>query len=403
MSGSADEAKKRNKQNLYYIMKKTLLIIAALIISSFVSAQQLIKVENLEPTDREGWVGNTVVDYMSVMENTIMVMAPRQIEPNISGTITSVKFCHYEYEEYNTRSYTLKIYEDIDLQLFDEYMNYYYFESCGNEVYSQDFTVEEGQGWRTVELDTPYNIPEGEFWVGIKMNGEGMMLYGDNANSVRGQYYYSDRYEWVWYWKPSMFMVNWEELLFSNAMAIYVEPGSAVSCNPVQNLEGLSAADAPFVSLDWDTPEAGSTGNLLGYNVYRDDVKINEELITICTFEDTQTEEETTYAYSVEAVYDDGCASQCDPIEFTTGGWGGVSENESMNINVYPNPAESLVNVTAEGLRNVELIDMMGRIISRNESSETMMAIDLSGLTSGIYFLRVTTEAGVSLQRISVK
>ncbi len=383
-------------------MKKSLLIIAALIISGFASAQKMIKVENLEPTDREGWVGNTDIEYMSMMENTIMVMAPRQIDPDISGTITSVKFYHYEYEEYNTRSYTLKIYEDINLQLYDEYMNYYYFESCGDEVYSQDFTVEEGQGWRTVELDTPYSIPEGEFWIGVKMNGEGMILYGNQANSVRGQYYYSDRYEFVWYWKPSMFIVNWEELLFSNAMAVYVEDGGDVSCNPVQNLEAYSAADAPFAILYWEAPETGSTGNLLGYNVHRDGVKINEELITICTFEDTQTDEETTYTYSVEAVYDDGCASQCDPIEFTTGGWG-VSENESMNINVYPNPAEGFVNVKAEGLRNVELIDVMGRIISRNESSETTTTIDLSNLTSGIYFLRIMTENGVSLQRVEVK
>ena len=383
-------------------MKKTLLIIAALIISGFASAQQMIKIENPEPTDREGWVGNTDLTYMAMMENTIMVMAPRQIDPDISGKITSLKFYRQVYNEYNTMSYTVKIYENIDLQVYDPNMNYYSFESCGDEVYSQDYTAS-SEGWHIVELDTPYNIPDGEFWIGVKMNGEGMALFGAQESAVLGQYYYSDQYEFVWYWKPSYFVVNWDEYLFSLGLAVFVEPGSAVSCNPVQNLEGLSAADAPFVRLDWDTPEAGSTGNLLGYNVYRDDVKINEELITICTFEDIQTEEETTYAYSVEAVYDDGCASQCDPIEFTTGGWGGVLENESMNINVYPNPAESLVNVTAEGLKNVELIDMMGRIITRNESSETMMAIDLSGLTSGIYFLRVTTEAGVALQRLEVK
>lgn len=302
-------------------MKKTLLIIAALIISGFASAQQLLKIENPEQTDREGWVGNTDLTYMAMMENTIMVMAPRQIDPDISGKITSLKFYRQVYNEYNTMSYTVKIYENIDLQVYDPNMNYYSFESCGDEVYSQDYTAS-SEGWHIVELDTPYNIPDGEFWIGVKMNGEGMALFGAQESAVLGQYYYSDQYEFVWYWKPSYFVVNWDEYLFSLGLAVFVEPGSAVSCNPVQNLEGLSAADAPFVSLDWDTPEAGSTGNLLGYNVYRDDVKINEELITICTFEDTQTEEETTYAYSVEAVYDDGCASQCDPIEFTTGGRG---------------------------------------------------------------------------------
>ena len=380
-------------------MKKTLLIIAALIISSFASAQQLLKIENPEPTDREGWVGNTDLTYMAMMENTIMVMAPRQIDPDINGTITSLKFYRQVYGEYNTTSYTVKIYENIDLQVYDPNMNYYSFESCGDEVYSQDYTAS-SEGWHIVELDTPYNIPDGEFWIGVKMNGEGVALFGAQESAVLGQYYYSDQYEFVWYWKPSYFVVDWDEVLFSLGLAVYVEGG--VSCNPVQDLQGFSPADAPFAILYWEAPETGSTGNLLGYNVYRDGVKINEELITICTFEDTQTEEETTYAYSVEAVYDDGCASQCDPIEVTTNGWG-VSENKKLNVKVYPNPAESLVNVTAEGLRNVELIDMMGRIISRNESSETTTTIDLSNLTSGIYLLRITTENGVATQRLEVK
>lgn len=393
-------------------MKKTLLIIAALIISSFASAQQMLKIENTEPTDREGWVGNTVVDYMSRMENTIMVMAPRQIEPDISGTITSVKFYHSEYEEYNTRSYTLKIYEDINLQIYDEYMNYYYFESCGNEVYSQDFTVEQGQGWKTVELDTPYNIPEGEFWVGIKMNGEGMMLYGNNANSVRGQYYYSDRYEFVWYWKPSMFIVNWEELLFSNAMAVFVTNGSPVSCNPVQNLHGEGWVDLQMAELFWNAPENGSTGTLTGYDVYRDGVKINDALVVETEFLDWGNGEPQvmgdlipyeTYTYYVEAVYSDGCTSACDPIEVKIEQSDNVAENSHANIEVYPNPAEGIVNVTAEGLQDITVIDMMGRVVSQTSASQSAMTVDLSNIPSGLYFLRVTTENGVALKRLEVK
>ncbi|MDO5342031.1 MAG: T9SS type A sorting domain-containing protein [Bacteroidia bacterium] len=392
-------------------MKKTLLIIAALIVSSFASAQQMFKIENPEPTDREGWVGNTDVTYMSMMENTIGVMAPHQIDPDISGTITKLKFYRYIYGEYNTASFTLKIYENIDLQIYDEYMNYYYFESCGDEVYSQDFTAT-GQGWQTIELDTPYEIPDGDFWVGVKMNGEGMLLYGNQANSILGQYYYSDRYEFVWYWKPALFVNDWHEVLFSLAMAVYVEDGGAVSCNPVQNLHGEGWVDGQMAELFWEAPENGSTGTLTGYNVYRDGVKINDDLVVDTEFIDWGDDgvpqvwgnlvPYETYTYYVEAVYSDGCTSQCDPIEVKIEIIENVAENSNVKVEVYPNPAEGFVNVTAEGLRNVELIDMMGRIISRNESSETA-AIDLSGLASGIYFLRLTTEKGVALQRLEVK
>lgn len=392
-------------------MKKSLLIIAALIISSFVSAQQVLKVENPEPTDREGWVGNTDVTYMSMMENTIGIMAPRQIEPNISGKITSLKFYRYEYNEYNTTSFTLKIFEGVDLQVYNPNMNYYYYESCGEEVYSQDFTATE-QGWVTVELDTPYTIPEGEFWIGVKMNGEGMILYGNQANSVLGQYYYLDQYEFVWYWKPSYFVNDWHEILFSLAMAIYVEDADPVNCNPVQNLQGEGWVDGRMAELYWEAPETGSTGMLTGYNVYRDGVKINDALVEETEFLDWGNGEPgnqgdlvpyATYTYYVEAVYSDGCTSACDPIEVTIEQDDAVIENSNVQVNVYPNPAEGFMNVTAEGMQDIAVIDMMGRVVSQKATSQPTEIIDVTNLPSGLYFLRVTTEKGVALQRVEVK
>jgi len=141
---------------------------------------------------------------------------------------------------------------------------------------------------------------------------------------------------------------------------------------------------------------------LLGYNVYRDAAKINEELVTMCEFHDMEVEPFETYSYYVEAVYSDGCTSESSQIEVTTDSEG-VSENENMNVKVYPNPAEGFVNVKAEGLQSIELIDMMGRIVSQTSASHSATTIDLSNIPSGIYFLRVTTETGVALQRLEVK
>ena len=384
-------------------MKKSLLIIAALIVSSFASAQQVLKLENPEQTNRDGWVGNTNLSNMAMMENTIMVMAPRQIDPDINGKITSLKFYRQVYNEYNTTSYTVKIYEGIDLKWYDENMNYYYFNSCGNEVYSQDYTAS-SEGWQIVELDTPYDIPDGEFWIGVKMNGEGMALFGDQAGAVLGQYYYSDQYEFEWYWKPSYFVVNWDEYLFSLGLAVFVEPGDPVFCNSVQNLEGVGYAEQIIGAvLTWETPDAGSTGNLQGYNVYRDGAKINEELVAETAFVDEYVTPFETYSYAVEAVYDDGCASESDPIEVTIDHGAGVLENGNLNVKVYPNPAEGFVNVAAEGLQNIALIDMMGRIVKEQSASQSATVVDLSNLPTGLYFLRVTTDKGVALQRVEVK
>ena len=384
-------------------MKKSFLIVAALIISSFASAQQVLKLENPEQTSRDGWVGNTDVTNMAMMENTISVIAPRQIDPEINGKITSLKFYRQEYQEYNTTSFTLKIFENIDLKWYDENMNYYFYESCGNEVYSQDFTATQ-QGWVTVELDTPYNIPSGEFWIGVKMNGEGMLVFGNEANSVLGQYYYLDEYEFEWYWKPSYFVVNWDEVLFSMGLAVFVEPGDPVYCNPVQNLQGIGWAEQLIGAvLTWDTPEAGSTGTLMGYNVYRDNVKINDALVEETEFVDSDVVPYETYTYYVEAVYSDGCTSACDPIEVTVDQGVGVVENSNVQVKVFPNPAEGFVNVSAEGMKDITLIDMMGRIVKEQSASQSATVVDLGNLPTGLYFLRVTTDNGVALQRVEVK
>ena len=389
-------------------MKKSLLIVAALIISSFMSAQQVLKLENPEQTNRDGWVGNTNLSHMAMMENTIMVMAPRQFDPDINGKITSLKFYRQVYNEYNTTSYTVKIYEGIDLKWYDENMNYYYFNSCGNEVYSQDYTAS-SEGWQIVELDTPYNIPDGEFWIGVKMNGEGMALFGDQAGAVLGQYYYSDQYEFEWYWKPSYFVVDWDEYLFSLGLAVYVEPGNQVSCNPVQNFYGVGWVDGQMAELFWEAPENGSTGTLMGYNVYRDGAKINDALVVETEFLDWGNGEPQvmgdlipyeTYTYYVEAVYSDGCTSQCDPVEVAIEQSDDVVENSIIQVKVYPNPAEGFVNVAAEGLQNITLIDVMGRIVKEQSASQSATVVDLSSLPSGLYFLRVTTEMGVATTRV---
>ena len=72
-----------------------------------------------------------------------------------------------------------------------------------------------------------------------------------------------------------------------------------------------------------------------------------------------------------------------------------------MNVKVYPNPAEGFVNVKAEGLQSIELIDMMGRIVKEQSALQSTTTVDLSNLPSGLYFLRVTTDKGIAIERIN--
>lgn len=55
----------------------------------------------------------------------------------------------------------------------------------------------------------------------------------------------------------------------------------------------------------------------LGYNVYRDEVVINDELITETSYEDTDVVNGTTYVYYVTAVYEEGESDPSNTVEAT--------------------------------------------------------------------------------------
>jgi hypothetical protein len=72
-----------------------------------------------------------------------------------------------------------------------------------------------------------------------------------------------------------------------------------------------------------------------------------------------------------------------------TGGFVGVGEiNKIINVGFYPNPASNFLTIKSESIINLTITDQLGRLVLTNSvnGSET---IDISNLTSGIYFLNI--------------
>jgi hypothetical protein len=85
-----------------------------------------------------------------------------------------------------------------------------------------------------------------------------------------------------------------------------------------------------------------------------------------------------------------------------------VSANNPVGLTVWPNPAQSELHFSANGLNNqlsteVAVIDLLGSVVKRtvyeNRSSITE-TIDLSQLNKGVYFVRVSNDGKQSLHRI---
>ena len=73
-----------------------------------------------------------------------------------------------------------------------------------------------------------------------------------------------------------------------------------------------------------------------------------------------------------------------------------VSKNE---VEIFPVPTKGNLTVRAEGLQKVDIMDVGGRTLT----SSTKGTFDISNLPNGMYFVRVTTVSGSTVQRIVKK
>lgn len=79
-----------------------------------------------------------------------------------------------------------------------------------------------------------------------------------------------------------------------------------------------------------------------------------------------------------------------------------VSENGEAGLSVYPNPANSLMSVEADGLQKVTICNVMGQVVKTLHSEEDGVVVNTTDLVSGIYTISVKTSQGVMTKRFTV-
>ena len=158
------------------------------------------------------------------------------------------------------------------------------------------------------------------------------------------------------------------------------EQETPIICNPVQNLRAEFDTEQNQIIVRWDAPENGSTGNLLGYKLYKNNVMVTEELIQQEGYEDTEFAEFQSYEYYVTAVYDDGCESSCEPVVLELGD---LSVAES-HFGIYPNPVNNILHIQGD-VQSIVIYNVTGQKVFSQEDGAS--EINLENLHDGIYFL----------------
>ena len=171
------------------------------------------------------------------------------------------------------------------------------------------------------------------------------------------------------------------------------------------------------VSKHGEAPAYMTRAELVKYNVYRSTeatgtyTLIGEVAATGADYYeyiDSPTEA-GTYYYQVRAEYDNECES--DPAEAAddpsvnyvseTTTAAGVDENGS-NVALYPNPTKGNVTIEAEGMSRITVVSVLGQVVFDTELDADTYTLNMSQFNAGMYMVRVYTEGGVTVKRVTV-
>ena len=148
------------------------------------------------------------------------------------------------------------------------------------------------------------------------------------------------------------------------------------------------------------------------YNIYRSTTNGNYQLIgetKANTYFDKI--DKGTYYYQVKSVYtrgEESCESEAATaygdnnknyvvVEVTK-----IDENGVKGMMVYPNPAKDMLNITAENMRRITISNVLGQVVYDREANSDNEVVNMSQYEAGFYLVRIATENGVAVKRISV-
>ena len=158
---------------------------------------------------------------------------------------------------------------------------------------------------------------------------------------------------------------------------------------PVENLN--AEVEIGSVILTWDAPEGA-----IGYTIFRNGLEIGG------TIEPSYTDEvfsEIHFTYCIVANYEDGSSfPECIDVKAE------MSIDETANeFVIYPNPTNSMLYINCGNAEySYVMYNGMGQVVASGNAQGTEQ-INVSGMTQGVYFLRLTSGTQVRVEKVVVK
>ena len=100
--------------------------------------------------------------------------------------------------------------------------------------------------------------------------------------------------------------------------------------------------------------------------------------------------------------YTDGDYGSGETIPFFSNGVLGNNENKFINIQIYPNPANSTINLKNAENANIQVYDLLGKMIFSMYNISMDEQIDVTKLQTGTYFMKISKDNYVTTKRFLV-
>ena len=111
----------------------------------------------------------------------------------------------------------------------------------------------------------------------------------------------------------------------------------------------------------------------------------------------TLTDNQGTQLYHTNGNYGSGETSQ-----FSSNGLLGVNQNQLDNISLYPNPASSTINLKNAENANVQVFDVLGKLILSQQDIAMDAQINVSQLQAGTYFMKISRDNIITTKRFLI-
>ena len=323
------------------------------------------------------------------------ILLPKDILADYAGTsVTKVKL--YDYEAGN--STILIYYGSKTAPMIQKHI--------------QSVSFSGTKQWVEIELDKAIPVTgEDHIWVMGYQSGTAI-LCKDTGNKSNGR--------WV-----SMNGSEWMDLKALNSAYNYVWAMKAYVTSVVETERGVAETQEFELPINTnvnnevsvfpieETVVATATRESVfqHYNVYRG-VDLNEMELLASTEEGKYFDvvSSGTYYYQVRSVYKDGeetCESEPanafrnPTLNYIKIEMLSIGETNVNGMMVYPNPAKDNLTIKAEGMTRITITNTLGQVVYDMNANSDNEVINMSQYDAGIYMVRITTETGSVVRKVS--